>query len=184
MHLICMQTDYFAVVGPPALPSNPRYMFVTSVSFPGSYSMSSADSLCASEASGLPGTYHAFLAGNGSSPASRFTAKGLTVVRPDGVVISATDTSLFAGNSILAPISQSGPGLGYLTYGGYVWTGTTAANVNGTTSDTCYTSTNGSWSIRLNGNGGQAGKATHSGDWLNNGTHGCPQYNSFYCLQD
>jgi hypothetical protein len=182
MHLVCMQTDYFAVVGPPALPANPRYMFVTSSQTPGSNTLSGMDSRCASESAGLPGTYHAFVAVNGSSPASRFTATGAIVVRPDGVVISTTDTSLLSGGTILAPISKEGPGFGYLNFEGYAWTGTTAANANGTTSNTCYNAS--SWSTKLNPNVGQAGVATHSGDWLNNGTHGCPQFNSVYCLQD
>jgi hypothetical protein len=72
------------------------------VSLSTSTSLASFDNLCSSEATAaaLPGTYKAFLATSNASAASRFTARGVPVYRPDGAVAFDSDTTMFSATGM------------------------------------------------------------------------------------
>jgi hypothetical protein len=188
-HLLCLQTDYVAVVSP-SPPPNPRYMFVSAATFLADAGIAAFDAKCGTEAAthGLPGTYHAFVASSTQSPASRFTARGDAVVRPDGVVVFASDSALLSGSAPLATTNQRadgsyqrGPAAENLSNAvAWVRTGAPAANVSGTDTTTC---TN--WTIASSDPNGTYGLVSRVEIWMNSATTNCQLYSlPVYCLED
>jgi hypothetical protein len=131
-HLYCFGVSRASPIEEPA--ETGRLAFVTSAS----YLIGGAetpDAVCAAEASAadVAGSFKAFIAFEGVSPASRFDLNGAPWVRPDGVRIVG-DAGELASDSWLAPINVQLDG----TYiGNYaVWFGAPRSDQPGSTS-TC-----------------------------------------------
>jgi hypothetical protein len=176
--LYCFGTTYYAVVPAPALPTTYRYAFLSSSNFDSSTGLiTGADSKCGAEKRALPGSYKALLAPAGATPASRFTARGVPVVRPDGVLIADTDTALFANTLPLrAPIDVESNGI---YSAGYVFTGATSPAVAGAA--TC-----NNWADKTNAYNGTTGFYSLTlSPWFNLTDIGCGVVGSrIYCLQE
>jgi len=137
--LYCLGTDNTAVVVAPPPPAGARRVFVSNGTFmPGPGGVPAANALCQTEATGatLPGTYKAVLATDGSSAASVFTTRGAAVVRPDNVVVAATDTDFFAEPEVLRAPPERTAG-GSLAPPTALWTGAATAQTPGTAARTC-----------------------------------------------
>lgn len=106
MHLLCLGTDFKAVVAPPARPASAKIAFVGGT-FKANGTVAGADAICSSEArtAGLTGTFQALITPTGASAASRFDLAAGPYHRPDGLPIAATANDLFMGR-IAAPIIQ------------------------------------------------------------------------------
>jgi hypothetical protein len=183
-HLVCMQTDYTAFVPPPVPPTGARVMFVTANNIPTNFSLASADAFCQSEASGhLSGNFVALLATDTTTPASRFTARGAAIVRPDGATIAAKDSDFFGGADMLTPPQVTPAGTYANTFGGFsgrAWVGSTAINQSGTTADTCYDTTSMTSWVGTGGSSGQTWDPTRLGL---NSADACTAARPLICLQ-
>jgi hypothetical protein len=104
---------------------------------PGGFSI--ADSACQGEASaaGLPGTYRALIAGNGSSAQSRFNMAGSTWKRVDGVVLAPTREAFFTTNAWASSLSVTAVG-DHLNGAEDVWAGAIDMATNGSDATTCF----------------------------------------------
>jgi hypothetical protein len=144
-HVLCMQTDYHAVVPAPIPPAGSRRIFVTDGA-PKTSSGGAADWDTYCTTNGPGGNFSALVATNGATPASRFTARGVPIVRMDGVVIADTDSAFFGGTPPAAPINVTqskaiyGPVLIIFSpvQPGLVFTGSAGVNVAGGSTNTCY----------------------------------------------
>jgi len=168
-HLYCMSTDYVAVVTPPA-PTSARIAFISDGVFnPGTAgsggldgATKSADALCQSEAStnGLTGTFVAFMASNNplKSAISRITnLNGLNWMRPDGVMVTSSPSSLNTTTPALLSSIQVSASKQY--YGNEaVYTGANEPTQQGTAGLTCTPSGGRSWTA-----GSAAGVAGRTG---------------------
>jgi hypothetical protein len=182
--LLCME------VGPgPALPSFAsagKIAFITPAWGTGDLSLRSgatgtglaaADSHCQSlaVASGLTGTFKAWLSDSSIDAADRFTSNG-PWVRPDGVTVAATKADLAVGQ-LFAPINQTPSGTYLLN--SHAWTGSFD---NGTTTgDNC-----SDWTDGTAGSNGDFGISTANTWWQNMGfAQSCDNaYMRFYCFED
>src|SRR5205823_4214594 len=103
-HLYCYQTDFAAVIPAPSAPASFRYFFIAEP-FDTSTGLAGGDTLCGTKASAasLPGTYKAVLPTSTASAMSRFTTRGVPIVRPDFVRIAQLDSDLLTAWRPLAP---------------------------------------------------------------------------------
>jgi hypothetical protein len=150
LHLLCMQTDYYAIVPPPMpSPAGSRRIFLSdAVVVPTANGVTDFDAYCTNNGPG--GTFKALVAPTGSTAASRFASpapRSVPIVRMDGVVVSTTDTAFFAGGAPAAPINvtQSKAYTGWIIFGEAMWvaTGASAVNVNGASTCANWTSSSG-----------------------------------------
>jgi hypothetical protein len=143
-HLLCMGTDYYAVIPPPTVPTGARYIFLANGPFSPASGYAGAKTICQNEAQGvLPGTYLPLLATASASAASAFTARDVPVVRPDGVVVATSDSAFLTGGDgdpgvgpIQAPIEVSASGV-HGTQNSTAFTGAATVTTVGTMATTC-----------------------------------------------
>ena len=164
-----------------------RYAFITASSFTASGGIGGANALCQSEAgsAGLPGTYKALLATNTASAASHFTARGESVIRPDGVKVADSDSDLLGGVQLVAPINVTAEGTTYYNWEYQkAWTGSDAIN----TTDSGATCNN--WSTTSSSREARNGGAPFTHSYWFNYLNGYQQSacntttNKVYCLQE
>lgn len=118
-----------------------RRAFVTTGTLATPTSLSAADQLCVSEATGAglsnAANFQAMLAGVGIAAGSRFDSAGANWVRLDGVPIGSSASALLAGQ-ITAPVAMHANGTYVVTIGGYpVWTGASDPSTAGASATTC-----------------------------------------------
>ncbi|HZN91820.1 MAG TPA: hypothetical protein VFB81_03925, partial [Myxococcales bacterium] len=177
--LYCLGTDNTAVVAAPPPPAGARRAFVTGGTFtPGAGGVTAAHALCQTEATAatLPGTYKAVLATNGTTPASGFTTRGAAVIRPDNVVVAATDGNFFAEPEVLRAPPERTAG-GTLASPADLWTGAATAQTTGTSAGTCadWTSSTGT---------GLIGENVSSFRVFTLGTDACSTAQRLLCVQE
>jgi hypothetical protein len=174
--LYCLGTAFNAAISRPPLPAAFRYVFVSTTVADPSAGVAGLDATCMADRGGLPGTYRALVAPAGATPGSRFVARGVPVVRPDGVVVSALDTQ-FLNNTLplLAPVDVEANGAYAF---GYVLTGATSPAVVGLA--TC-----NNWSNNTSSFTGTTGfMSLILPDWFNLTDFACGLVPSrIYCLQ-
>jgi hypothetical protein len=176
--LYCMQVDHVVPVTVPSPPANAKRAFVSPPFSPAS-GLAGADTLCANDAqsAGLTGTFRALLATTTATAASRFhTTNDRPYVRPDGVVLAATDGDLFlATPNTLAPINVDLHGN---FSDGSIYTGAPGPSQLGT--QTC-----ANWSDGTAASQAVFGTANYTGLNAFSGlTDACNRQGSVYCLQD
>jgi hypothetical protein len=166
-HVLCMQSDYHAVVAVPTPPAGSRRIFVSDATLtPTANGINDFDTYCTN--SGPGGTFKALVATSAATAASHFNApRGVPIVRMDGVVVSATDAAFFGGGATAAEINvtQSFSYLGWQIFTPFPWvfTGSSAVNVLGGTGNTCY---NGSTSWTSTGGNATGGLAFEPNYWF------------------
>jgi cysteine-rich repeat protein len=160
-----------------------RLAFVTNATFAPTGGLSTADSLCQSEAvaAGWPGVFLAMLATSTASPASRFNLSGAPWVRLDGVQLVANAADMFAPNGrMLAALDLTSAGTFVLNQSG--WSGTTSPQAAGTIATTCR-----DWTSSAATDNGIAGRVQYSyfvGMQTYDNPLACNNvYGHLYCLQ-
>jgi hypothetical protein len=140
--ILCMQTDYQAIVKPTPV-AGARRAFQSDYIFDTTKGIAGADTICQTSASdaNLSGTFLAFLATRTASAASRFSASGGPWARLDDTLIVANAGDLLqAQPKLLAPLDLTASGL----YGGEAWSGASSPTAVGTNATTC-----SNWSANL-----------------------------------
>lgn len=186
MRVHCLGVDYVAKVTVPAPPMNKKFVFVSNGGFiPSAGGMMAADNTCNAAAMnfGLPGAYKAMLATSTTTIASRFTTTGVPVVRPDGVVVSTTDTEFLSATPILlAPIMVHANPNSYIRT--TIWTGAGSPTAVALGDGYCCNN----WTSNSSAVGGVNGANEFTGTgnrWLTEGTPLCSQgMLRLYCLQN
>jgi hypothetical protein len=188
--LYCFETDFAVAVPPPTAPAVKRVMFFTVSAFDSAAGVPAADTLCRNEAATNPAfaglTFRALLATTAASIASRFTGRGVPIVRPDGVVLWNSDADFLTG---AFPIAAPSVGSDGASYSGRtsVWSGASSITMPQTLGSgfTC-----SDWTVNTpgaaNNIGGVSGQTGFSGvqSWFNQGTPFCsPSLGHLYCLQ-
>jgi hypothetical protein len=177
-HLYCFDTSHTTTLT--YTPVAGRVAFVSTGNFDPSTGISSADSLCQSEATsaGLANatTFFALLSTSTASAASRFDMSigSMPFVRPDGIKIA--DAASLASGNITSGIWQFADGSYFSGLNRNTWTGSTAPNTTGALTDTC-----NDWTSKAGS--GIIGNAIETAIWwheLKNGT--CPSMPVF-CLE-
>jgi hypothetical protein len=141
-------------------PSAFRRAFVSSGAFVPGGGLSSADAMCANEATatGLPGTYRAALATGGASAQSRFdtSATSRPWYRVDNVRLAPSAAAFFSSLNWDAPLNLTGNGTHISNVG--VWSGAPSGlNAAGTAASTC-----SSWTTGAAASTGVGGRAAFS----------------------
>jgi hypothetical protein len=165
-HLYCLGIDRKAQVVP--TPVSGRYAFISKNTWTPGGGLSSADSLCQSEATnaGLPGTYSALLAPTGETPASRFSTTGLPWIRPDGIPITPTASTFFTTTLWDTSPNMSADGSTYYSAYFGTWSGAANGTTAGTAVTNCSNWTSSSASASASGGGaGQTSTADFFGYW-------------------
>ena len=136
--MYCVETDRVVTLTEP--PPTGRRVFLSKTGAVPT-SLGAADTFCTGNATGagLTGTFHALLATETASAASRFSAAGANWTRLDGVAIAATPGDFLAGNWI-APIDLQPDGVTHVRAG--VLFGASDPTQVGTTASTC-----ASWTV-------------------------------------
>ena len=187
LRLYCMSIDYAATVPAPGRTSTSKVAFLTAGSFKpaGSAGISSADALCAQEASAasLSGTFRALIATSTASAASRFASAG-PWVRSDGVSVGTIAQLTAATLQLDAPIDVSASGVYYGLRG--PWTGAELPSTVGTELTTCTPSGGASWTAPMDA----TIKGTYGRDWNTDvrmfqdfSSTTCDSSAPLYCLQ-
>jgi hypothetical protein len=129
--IYCFQVDYQAKMTVPSTPG--RFQFLHK-GMDASKGIAAFDASCQSDATAakLPGTYHALVAGVGTTAASRFNSSGLVWKRTDDVVLAASAADFLQGN-ITAPPALYADG----TFGYSAWVGALTLQTAGTAATTC-----------------------------------------------
>jgi hypothetical protein len=180
MRIYCFGVDQSFPVAPAPV-SGGKLAFVTDEAFPCVGGVVAANTMCDTEAAGagLAGTFRALLATDGAPAASRFPDGVAPWVRPDGVVLNATGTSLFDSVTLRAPFNVTATGH-YLgaNQGAYSGAMTPRSDPAGTLSNTC-----NDWQDIVGG--GEYGWVARSdATWWDVGNTAC-QWNMghLYCLE-
>jgi hypothetical protein len=187
--LYCFEVDFAVVVPQPAPPAPARPLFYTVSVFDSAAGLTAADTLCRNEAATNPAfaglTFRALLATTTASITSRFTGRGVPIVRPDGVVLWNSDADFLAGAFPIAGPSVASDGV---TYSGRasVWSGastlTSAQTAGGGFTCSDWTA-NAPGSSNLGGISGQTAFSSRQA-WFNEGTPVCsPSLGHLYCMQ-
>jgi hypothetical protein len=156
LRLYCFGVDDAAALTPARVVDG-RVAFASYYGVAAGAGVAGADTLCQTEAGahGLPGSYRALVATQFSRAVERFSTAGAPWVRPDGIPITATATSLSDVTTLLAPVTQTADGVYF--GGGYVWTGATGVTAFATSASNC-----SDWMDSVNGAGmvGMTGTAS------------------------
>jgi formylglycine-generating enzyme required for sulfatase activity len=172
--IYCFGIDHSTRVTP--LSVSGRIAFISTTPYIPNTGLAEGNSICRTEASnaGLPGTYKALLAVDGSSAISRFDSSEIWV-RPDGTPIVENADDLHNGLDLLAPINVTADGDYVIDV---TWTG--AEQVDATT-------TNGNctdWSTDV-GSSYSGHAALVTSDFFNYSTLNCSTTDrTIYCLQE
>jgi hypothetical protein len=126
-NLYCFGTDHAKAVE--IEPQSGRIAFVSLSAFLPGKGIESADALCRTEAANasLAGTFKALVATDSATAASRFSGRGPTWVRPDGIPIASTADDFLSGGLPIASISLTADAQSYMSNYG-VWSGFNAVN--------------------------------------------------------
>ncbi len=183
--LYCFGTDLSAPVTV-AAPTG-RRAFVSTGTFDPSTGLTSADSLCQSEAASaaLPNASHflALLATSTASASARFNLSGANWQRPDGVAMASSVAALVSG-SLLAGMTQHADG-SYIEQEGLVWTGGNSSDLSlaGIPASTCE-----DWTSSTDADGGRLPSVGYSdraaSQWFFAGGSDCSDRWPVYCFEN
>jgi hypothetical protein len=184
VHLYCFDTSRTHALTIPAVTG--RVAFISKGDFDPSTGVSTADTLCQTEATNAsltnPTSFLALISTSTVSAASRFdmTMGSLPFIRPDGIKIA--DAPTLAMGTINSGIWQYADGSYFTNPGGnqLTWTGSTAPNAMGTLAQTC-----ADWSSKSTMTSGIAGAAFNvESTWWNGGLQSsCAFPRGVYCLE-
>jgi hypothetical protein len=134
--VMCFGTDFATAVS--VTPVAGRHAFVTSGTPTGGLAGADAECQAAASSAGLANPTHflAMLSTTTASASSRFNLSGANWVRPDGVQIATSTSTLMAGD-FLAPIAVDATGT--VTNSSYAWTGSAMGptHVSGSINESC-----------------------------------------------
>ncbi len=185
-HLYCFQVDHNTPLDMDAFAEPGRRIFVTTGDFDTSTGLEGADSLCAADVAATPElagkTFLAFLADNGVSAASRFTATETPIVRMDGLRV-ANDFDALITQDLIHPPAMRADG----AYENWrVFSGAQTPTEAGTAATTC-----SGWSTASTGNAVESFAYSTSLDnadreWFGGSSGTCASHSGsipIYCLE-
>jgi len=145
LHVYCFQVDYTTPLVVSDFAENGRVIFVSNNAFDVTSGLAGADAICTADAASNPAlngkTFLAFLAGDGTTAASRFTNTSTPIVRVDGLRVADNFEALTTAD-LVHPVSIRANGS---TETWRVFTGASNPTTAGSSTTTCtgWTSTDG-----------------------------------------